>query len=95
MKFLLAGACAGLIAAAGFAQEPIACSDVPQDGAALAAATAFNNRHFEGLALRKDMITVTRGLRWHKTLASAVEEARAEHKPIVWIQALGDIKGFT
>lgn len=34
-------------------------------------------------------------LRWHKTLAKASIRARAEKKPILWIQALGDLKGFT
>jgi len=34
-------------------------------------------------------------LRWHKTLAKASIRARAEKKAILWIQALGDLKGFT
>lgn len=95
MKFPLAGVCVGLIVASAFAQQPIACVDVPQDSAALAAAQQFRNLRLKGPALRRDMVTVMRGLRWHKTLPSAVAQARADHKPIVWIQALGDIKGFT
>jgi hypothetical protein len=34
-------------------------------------------------------------LRWHKTLKSAVRDARFQRKPILFIQALGDLKGFT
>lgn len=95
MKFLLAGACVGLVTIAARAQEPLACADVPQDSAALAAAEQFSGLHLRGKALRKDLVMVTRGLRWHKLLPAATKQARAEDKPIVWIQALGDIKGFT
>ena len=34
-------------------------------------------------------------LRWHKSLRDAAYKARADHKPILWIQALGDLKGYT
>ena len=34
-------------------------------------------------------------LRWHKTLTHAMRDARAQGKPILFIQALGDLKGFT
>jgi hypothetical protein len=34
-------------------------------------------------------------LRWHKSLRGAAHKARAEHKPILWIQALGDLRGYT
>jgi hypothetical protein len=37
---------------------------------------------------------VTR-LRWHKSIAKATLRARAENKPILWIQALGELKGLT
>lgn len=35
------------------------------------------------------------GLRWHKSLPQAAAAAKAEHKPILWIQALGDLRGYT
>lgn len=34
-------------------------------------------------------------LRWHKSLRAAAYKARAEDKPILWIQALGDLRGYT
>jgi hypothetical protein len=34
-------------------------------------------------------------LRWHKSLRAAAYQARTEDKPILWIQALGDLRGYT
>lgn len=34
-------------------------------------------------------------LKWHGTLAKAARDAAEQKKPILWIQALGDLKGFT
>jgi hypothetical protein len=34
-------------------------------------------------------------LRWHKALRDAAYKAKADHKPILWIQALGDLRGYT
>lgn len=33
-------------------------------------------------------------LEWHGTMTRAAQQARAEDKPIVWVQALGDLTGF-
>lgn len=35
------------------------------------------------------------GLRWHKSLRQAAAAAKADRKPILWIQALGDLRGYT
>ena len=32
---------------------------------------------------------------WHPWNDAALEKARAENKPILWIHALGDLKGYT
>ena len=34
-------------------------------------------------------------LRWHKTLGKALSDAKSKRKPVLYIQALGDLKGFT
>ncbi len=33
-------------------------------------------------------------LRWHRSLGWAARVAKTDNKPILWIQALGDVKGF-
>ena len=34
-------------------------------------------------------------LKWHTSLGRAAQSARITKKPILWIQALGDLKGYT
>jgi hypothetical protein len=34
-------------------------------------------------------------LKWHKSLQTATKEATKEGRPILLVQALGDITGFT
>ncbi|HEB52230.1 MAG TPA: hypothetical protein ENI87_03130 [bacterium] len=46
-----------------------------------------------GRELRRAVAKV-KALKWHKNLASAKAKARAEHKPILLLQTLGDIGGF-
>lgn len=36
-----------------------------------------------------------RNLKWYSTLTAASQRARVDKKPIVWIQALGTLKGQT
>ena len=40
----------------------------------------------------KDMV---KRLDWTANLGTAVQRAQAQDKPILWIQALGDLKGYT
>ena len=44
--------------------------------------------------VRDAVRTLTRELEWHDDLEDAADQAVAEGKPILWIQALGDLKGF-
>jgi hypothetical protein len=34
-------------------------------------------------------------LRWHRDLGGAASEARERQRPILWIQMLGDLRGFS
>ena len=45
----------------------------------------------ESAQVRRVLVEMT----WHKKLAEAAKVATTQHKPIVWVQALGDIRGFT
>ena len=47
-----------------------------------------------GETVAKNVKRLTTELRWHKTLSSALAAGRAKGKPVVWIHALGDLKGF-
>lgn len=60
-----------------------------------AAADAF--RHFRAVPsqVRQSVARVTRELTWHKKLADAQKASRTSGKPIVWVQAFGDLRGFT
>lgn len=35
-----------------------------------------------------------RELRWHGSLGSALQSGKTKDRPVVWIQALGDLDGF-
>ena len=48
-----------------------------------------------GKELRTRVDTLARRLAWHESLAGAAKTAAELDRPIVWIQALGDLKGFT
>ena len=56
-------------------------------------------RSFKKLVVSGDEVAtnvkrLTTELRWHKNLSSALAAGRSKGKPVVWIQALGDLKGF-
>lgn len=42
----------------------------------------------------KKAVKKVNALKWHEDLAEARVRSAAEGKPIVWIQALGDLEGF-
>lgn len=56
-------------------------------------------REFRRLRVAGKKVTAAVGklgrLRWHKTLPGAARAARSQGKPILWIQALGDLGGYT
>ncbi|MEE2886285.1 MAG: hypothetical protein VX951_02525, partial [Planctomycetota bacterium] len=57
-------------------------------------ARAFLDREFKGPEVVRGIRKVTK-LRWHSKLTDAASRARASGRPILWIQALGDIGGYT
>ena len=57
-------------------------------------ARSFRRVQVSGEEVSRNVDKLLTELRWHDDLASAQEEARTTGKPIVWIQALGDLDGF-
>jgi hypothetical protein len=47
-----------------------------------------------GKDLKKAVVEVTKTLKWHESLAEAKAQSAATSKPILLLQALGDIDGF-
>ncbi len=69
-------------------------ADPEEKARALKAAREFRAMKLPG----KEAATAVRRLltlRWHKKLRDAAYKARADNKPILWIQALGDLRGYT
>lgn len=62
---------------------------------AAAAGSAPAQVLFEGRALADRVARVSRSLRWHSSFGHAAAVARRSDKPILWVQALGDLRGFT
>ena len=58
------------------------------------AAREFRATRVEGRELAKSVDRVRKTLDWHKSLKAAAKIARAENKPIVWIQTLGSLEGY-
>jgi hypothetical protein len=78
---------------------PAACP-LPQAAArepspAERAARQFRQLQVRGSQLTRAVTTVTRSLAWHDKLDAAARVAAAEGKPILWIQALGTLQGYT
>lgn len=59
-----------------------------------AARQEMRNLRLGSTYVRDAVRTLTRRLEWHDDLEDAAEQAAAEGKPILWIQALGNLKGF-
>ena len=57
-------------------------------------AGSFRKLTVPGTEVAKNVKRLTTELRWHKSLSGALAEGRSKGKPVVWIQALGDLKGF-
>ena len=57
-------------------------------------ARSFNRLTVSGEEVAKNVKRLTKEMHWHKSLASALAAGRQQGKPVVWIQALGDLKGF-
>ncbi len=57
-------------------------------------ARAFQHLKVSGRDVGKAVKKVRR-LKWYSSLIPASRRAKQENKPIVWIQALGTLKGYT
>jgi len=57
-------------------------------------AQAFRRLQVPGSKVSRAVKKV-RKLKWHSSLTAASQHARQTKKPIVWIQALGTLKGYT
>ena len=57
-------------------------------------AGSFRKLTVPGEEVARNVKRLTTELRWHKSLSGALAEGRSKGKPVVWIQALGDLKGF-
>ena len=77
------------------AEVPMAAAVARPLTAAEAAAEAFRKMQVRGTALSKAVNTVTKTLTWHDKLGDAARAARESGRPILWIQALGTLQGYT
>ena len=77
------------------AQSPVDIAWMVRDPEAVAQAVEFRGLEVPGKKVRPAVTKVARQLHWHRTLKSAVREARAADKPILWVQALGNLTGYT
>ncbi len=55
---------------------------------------AFRQLEIPGEQVAQNVSKLTQELHWHQTLRSALRAARSEDKPVLWVQALGDLQGF-
>ena len=77
------------------AAVPMAAAVIRELSAAEAAAEAFRKIQVRGSDLTKAVHAVTKTLTWHDKLGDAARAARESGKPILWIQALGTLQGYT
>ncbi len=78
------------------APQPAACGRaLPPMTPAEQAAQEFERSSRSGQELSRSVQRVVTELAWHKKLDVAAKAATAQGKPIVWVQALGDIRGVT
>lgn len=90
----------GLPGQAPPAQPPVMPAQAGWTANAPSPAQVEADQFTRGVRLRPGKVSqalarVTRELNWHKTLPAAVREAKLTGKPIVWVQAFGELKGFT
>lgn len=61
---------------------------------ALKSVRGFRRLKVPGDEVEQNVRRLTKEMRWHKTLGAALASGRRQSKPVVWIQALGDLDGF-
>ncbi len=57
-------------------------------------ARSFRRLRVPGEEVAKNVKRLTKELHWYRTLGGALASGRSKGKPILWVQALGDLKGF-
>ena len=63
--------------------------------AGTAQATEFRKERADRSEVAAAVGELTKAVKWHTRMRDARKLAQQDGKPIVWIQALGDLKGFT
>ena len=71
----------------------------PQETVAARQGVPTNARQFRRLRIpgeevEKNVGRLTEELHWFKTLGGALGSGRAKGRPILWVQALGELDGF-
>lgn len=69
-------------------------ADPREKARALAAARKFRSTKVPGRKVAPAVRKLLK-LRWHRSLRDAASQAGKKRKPILWIQALGDLRGYT
>lgn len=54
----------------------------------------FRKLTVPGEEVAKNVSRLTKEMKWHGSLSSALAAGRAKGKPVLWIQALGELKGY-
>ena len=98
MRHTISLAIALLVAPASLAQGrlvPKALSDIPTSIGATQSEQKFRGTKVDGNDLKRAVKRVTDELKWHKKLSAAQQDAKQSGKPILWLQLLGDLDGYT
>ena len=77
-----------LAAPAVFAQTSASHSTLPTN------ARQFRKLKVPGEQVEKNVQRMLDELRWHKSLTGALQAGGRKGRPILWVQALGDLDGF-
>ena len=87
---------ASLLSLAGIlsAQKPFTLSDVPIDRDAAQSAQNYRRVKYEGKVVRVNVRKLVKELTWHKNLDAAIAASKVSKKPVLLVQALGDLKGY-
>jgi hypothetical protein len=70
-----------------------------QTAAAKPVLERMSSREFRGLTVpgkkvEENVKRLTKEMRWYSSLGSALAAGRSQGKPVLWVHALGDLKGF-
>jgi hypothetical protein len=86
--------CAGGAATALTAQDQGPRTTMAWNGDAGRSAHAFRRLRVPGEQVEQNVEKLVSELRWYSNLRAARAAGKAKDKPVVWIQALGEIDGF-